>query len=139
MSLSRLAYPSLEEINEAMNNHSYIRVSDKRNKNMSIAGIEKFLTEHPNYIYVPSLRLLGTPNDVYNAILSIKALGPNGTIGSYYTPEQAQVFVKMDYNNPNNYSIYNINNPEIQAKLIAEIEQAKQMRKSARVQSKRNY
>jgi hypothetical protein len=130
---TRSAYPTLQEIEEARANHSYIRVTGKKNKNISIAGIYRTF-ENPatsNYVYVPSLRLMGDPEDVRKAILSLRWMGANGEVMSY-SPQEADAFVATGLNK-NNYNINNAYVPDDQGgmedTLIREIEESSEARK----------
>jgi hypothetical protein len=130
---TRSAYPSLQEIEEARANHSYIRVTGKKNKNISISGIYRTFENHAtsNYVYVPALRLMGDPEDVRNAILSLRWMGANGEVMSY-TPQEADAYVASGLNK-NNYNIINAYVPDDQGgmedTLLREIEESTEARK----------
>ena len=135
MSYIRSAFPTMEEIKKVINEHSYIRVSGNRgSKNMSITNAVNFLKEHPDYVYVPALHIMGTPQDVYNAVLSLKTTGPNGQVVPYFTEEEARQFATIAANNPNNYNALNIQVPESQGgvgeRFLKEVEEAKIGRKA---------
>ena len=131
------AYPTYQDILDAQAEHSYIRVTGKRNNHMSIAGIYRTFKNPAtrDFIYVPSLRLMGSPQDVYNAILHLKVVNPETEQVTQYTPEQAAKYIELGLNK-NNYNIENAYVPDAEGgmedTLIREIEESSQGRKAVK-------
>jgi len=89
-------FPTAKDIEKAAQAHNYIRVSGTPNNAIRIVGARKtFMTPATaNYVYVPELRLVGTPEDLMQAIMSL----------GVYTPEEAQAFIDNGYN-AGNYNV----------------------------------
>ena len=88
-------FPTVRDIEKAAQAHNYIRVSGAPNNAISIVGARKTFTSPAtaNYVYVPELRLVGTPEDLMQAIMSLG-----------YTADDAQAFIDNGYN-AGNYNV----------------------------------
>lgn len=117
-----------EMIQKAQANHSYIRVSGQPSTSISLVGAPKVFgpkSKTPDYVYVPELQLVGTPNDLYRTITAL----PSRT-GQPYTPEEAEGFIE------NGFSAQNYNVPEAEGgkkeEFEAALNEAREARKSIR-------
>lgn len=99
---------SREAVEAARDAHRYNKVSDPSGKGLKLSSHTKTWKDHPDYVFVPSLRLVGSPAEVRQYL------------SQYYKPQDVEAAMADAYSKAAVES-----NPALRARFEAEVEAAR--------------